>query len=113
MTSSNNELGGREYSEELQQVIYTLSLALKNRDKNHNTSQGLTPSQYMKFYTKAAGLIVELAIQLTQLSPGGGEVKNFFSWIKTLTGLDLILTLDGSALRKLFKGSSNEPKKIQ
>jgi len=86
----NNDLGGRVYPEELQKVIYSLSLRLKARDLSHNTLQGLVPSQYMKFYVKAAGIIVEAAINLTVHSPGGERVKSFLSWIKTLTGFTII-----------------------
>jgi len=86
----NNDLGGRIYSEEMQKVILSLALQLKARDRSHSTLQGLVPSQYMKFYVKAAGIIVEAAINLAVHSPGGEKVKSFLSWIKTLTGFTII-----------------------
>lgn len=86
----NNDLGGRIYSQEMQKVILPVALQLKARDRSHSTLQGMVPSQYMKFYVKAAGIIVEAAINLAVHSPGGDKVKNFLSWIKTLTGFTII-----------------------
>jgi len=86
-----NELGGREYSDDMAIIIYTLSIDLKKRDHEHGVSRGLVPSMYMKFYTKSAGILVEAAMMLTQSAPGGEKVKSFFSWLKTLTGLNIVI----------------------
>lgn len=87
---TRNDLGGRVYSEDMQHFIYLLTIRLKERDSKHKTERGLLPSQYMKFYVKAAGIIVEAAINLTAFSPGGSKMKNFLSWINTLTGFNII-----------------------
>ena len=86
-----NDLGGREYSDEIQEVIYKLSLALRARDQGRGIKRGITPSSYMKFYVKAAGIIVETAIRLAQQIPGEIKVKDFSSWLKTLTGLNIVI----------------------
>lgn len=92
MIERNNHLGGRDYSEEMGQVIYELATKFKGRDIDHSALKGVPPSQYMKYYVKSAGVIVELATALARSAPGGEKIKSFLSWIKTLTGFNIIQT---------------------
>lgn len=100
----DNDLGGRVYTDEMQAVIYQLAIKMKSRDTKHGVKRGLTPSQYMKFYVKAAGIIVESASHLTETSPGGERIKDFFSWLKTLTGLNIVTTDTTGELLGLTSG---------
>ena len=81
-----NELGGRVYPPEFQELIHRLAIRLKSRDDDH-LMKGLAPSQYMKYYVKAAGILVGCGLRLSYRAPGGPETKSFESWLETLTGL--------------------------
>jgi len=110
-----NDLGGREYSDEIQEVVYNLSLALRTRDRDRGIKRGITPSSYMKFYVKAAAILVETAIRLAQQIPGKIKVKDISSWLKTLTGLNIVLTEDPETIisleggKKAIEGKAEAP----
>jgi len=96
-----NDLGGRQYHPDMEKVIYQTAVALKARDTSHFL-KGLTPSQYMKYYVKAAGIIVECAMQLSVHTPGGASVKSFSSWMYSMTGLNITVVEDAQLEHQLL-----------
>lgn len=109
----HNDLGDRQYSDGMQGVIYKLSLKLKERDSHHSSrTSGLVPSQYMKLYVKAAGVIVEAATALAMFDPSEKKAKSFFSWIKTLTGFTIIATDPIDELDVIDGGQAPENTKL-
>ena len=90
-----NELGGRQYSDSEQELIMAIALFLKSRDQtetaavfqNYQDPKAIRPSDYMKFYVKAAGTIYELAKTLsTVVIRRQPSQKTVDDWLRIITG---------------------------
>ena len=101
--AQNNDLGGKEYTEDEQALIFKIAMLLKQRDakvvpiyNSFDTRPGralpagvppLTPKHYMMLYVKAAGVMLETAkrlqaLPLHQLIPQ----KTVRDWLTVLLG---------------------------
>ena len=82
---SNNELGGREYSSDMQYLIFSLAQKFKDRDPL-NRVPGSLPAKHMYKYVKAAGVIIECAMHLSSKTPNSIQEDDFRNWVGVITG---------------------------
>jgi hypothetical protein len=99
----NNDLGGREYTEAEQTLIYRISAGLRGRDpflsgkfegagfisRNYGMPpEGVRPRDYIPAYTKIAGFVYELAKNLQSFPfPPSIPKKSLTDWIQIVTDL--------------------------
>jgi hypothetical protein len=88
----NNDLGGHSYTDEEAAVIHAIAMLLKGRDPSLTMTAivgGGTwrPREYMKLYTKAAGVVYELAKNLAAFPlPPNIPQKSVAAWADLITG---------------------------
>ena len=99
----NNDLGGRQYSEAEQHLIYSISAGLRGRDpflsgkfagagylsRSYGMPpDGVRPRDYIPAYTKVAGFVYELAKNLQAFPfPPSIPKKSLADWIRIVTDL--------------------------
>lgn len=94
-----NEVGGRTYPPEIEEFIYALAIAMRNRDKTFALGE-MPPSFYMKFYIKAAAIVVESAARLSEHCPLS---KTLNDWVKVITGLHIKIQSNANLLEEVKK----------
>jgi len=86
---TGNDFGGRVYTEEEQDLLMQITVALKERDREHRVDydKNIRPKHYMFMYTKAAASLYELSKALSVFS--GTTVvkpKSIVEWLRIFTG---------------------------
>lgn len=88
----NNDLGGHSYTDEEAAVIHAIAMLIKGRDPSLSAAAivggtAWRPREYMKLYTKAAGVVYELAKNLAAFPlPPNIPQKSVAAWADIITG---------------------------